>query len=119
MGDLRHGAALDSEQGAVPAMRSRLFADVALRPDKRSATSVRGNRGLARRRDLNQAVLERWGTSAGEPDQRFLLEGRFDFPAITAQLMVGAARALPRLAPRAHRLCDLPPAALLPANADY
>jgi diaminopimelate dehydrogenase len=58
-------------------------------------------------------VLERWGSSGGKAHQRFLLEGRFDFPAVTAQVMVAAARALPGLAARAHRLADLPPSALL------
>lgn len=57
-------------------------------------------------------VLERLGTSAGKAHQRFLLEGRFDFIAVTAQVMIAAARALPTLAPRAHTLADLPPAAL-------
>ena len=57
-------------------------------------------------------VLERWGSSAGRAHQRFLLEGRFDFPSVTAQIMVAAARALPGLTPGAHRLIDLPPSAL-------
>jgi diaminopimelate dehydrogenase len=57
-------------------------------------------------------VLERLGTSAGKAHQRFLLEGRFDFVAVTAQVMIAAARALPTLAPGAHALADLPPAAL-------
>jgi hypothetical protein len=61
----------------------------------------------------------RWGTSAGKPHQRFLLEARFDFPSVTAQVMMAAARALPRLVPGAHRLCDLPSAALLPVDVDY
>lgn len=58
-------------------------------------------------------VLERWGSSGGRPHQRFLLEGRFDFASVAAQVMVGAARALPSLPPGGHRLVDLPPAALL------
>ena len=57
-------------------------------------------------------VLDRWGKSGGKAHQRFLLEGRFDFPAVTAQIMVAAARALPGLSPGAHSLADLPPAAL-------
>ena len=54
-------------------------------------------------------VLERLGLAAGDAHQRFLLEGRFDLPSVTAQIMVAAARALPTLAPRAHRLSDIPP----------
>jgi diaminopimelate dehydrogenase len=57
-------------------------------------------------------VLERLGTSAGKAHQRFLLEGRFDFVAVTAQVMIAAARALPTLAAGAHILSDLPPTAL-------
>ena len=57
-------------------------------------------------------VLERLGTSSGKAHQRFLLEGRFDFVAVTAQVMIAAARALPTLAPGAHALAELPPAAL-------
>ena len=57
-------------------------------------------------------VLEGLGTSAGKAHQRFLLEGRFDFVAVTAQVMIAAARALPTLAPGAHALADLQPAAL-------
>lgn len=57
-------------------------------------------------------VLERWGTSAAKPHQRFLLEGRFDFASITAEMMVAAARALPGLPAGAHGLLDLPLATL-------
>jgi diaminopimelate dehydrogenase len=57
-------------------------------------------------------VLERLGISASKAHQRFLLEGRFDFVAVTAQVMIAAARALPTLAPGAHALADLLPAAL-------
>jgi diaminopimelate dehydrogenase len=63
-------------------------------------------------------VLERWGSAGGKAHQRFLLEGRFDYPSVTAQVMVAAARALPGLAPGAHSLSDLPPAALLRADSD-
>ncbi len=58
------------------------------------------------------AVLERWGKAAGKAHQRFLLEGRFDFASVTAEIMVAAARALPELPPGAHPLRDLPLAAL-------
>lgn len=57
-------------------------------------------------------VIERLGMSAGKAHQRFLLEGRFDFVAVTAQVMIAAARAIPTLAAGAHALADLPPAAL-------
>jgi diaminopimelate dehydrogenase len=57
-------------------------------------------------------VLERLGLAAGDAHQRFLLEGRFDLYAVTAQIMVAAARALPLLRPGAHRLSDIPPCLL-------
>jgi len=57
-------------------------------------------------------VLERWGEAAGTPHQRLLLEARFDPVALTAQILVAAARVLPSLAPGAHTLLDLPPALL-------
>jgi len=54
-------------------------------------------------------VMERLGLAGGDAHQRFLLEGRFDFASVTGQIMVAAARALPVLAPCAHRLCEIPP----------
>ncbi len=57
-------------------------------------------------------VLERLGLAAGDAHQRFLLEGRFDLFAVTAQIMVAAARALPLLGPGVHRLGDIPPCLL-------
>jgi len=57
-------------------------------------------------------VLERLGLAAGDAHQRFLLEGRFDLFAVTAQIMVAAARSLPLLSSGAHRLGDVPPQAL-------
>jgi diaminopimelate dehydrogenase len=52
-------------------------------------------------------VLERWGEAAGVGHQRLLLEARFDRVALTAEVMLAAARALPGLAPGAHTLLDL------------
>jgi diaminopimelate dehydrogenase len=57
-------------------------------------------------------LIERWGRAAGRDHQRFLLEGRFDRVAIAGQMMVTAARALPRLRPGAHALDEIPPAVL-------
>jgi diaminopimelate dehydrogenase len=63
-------------------------------------------------------VLEREALAAGDTHLRFLLEGRFDRVAVTAQVMVAAARALPGLAPGAHRLADIPPSLLWRSIAD-
>jgi len=59
-------------------------------------------------------VMERWGRASARDHQRFLIEGRFDRVAVAGQVMVAAARALPRLQPGAHWLRDVPLAALLP-----
>jgi hypothetical protein len=53
-------------------------------------------------------VLERLGLAGGDAHQRFLIEGRFDLFAVTAQIMVVATPALPLLSPGAHRLSDIP-----------
>lgn len=66
-------------------------------------------------------VLERQGLAAGKAHQRLLLEGRFDLASVVAQIIVAAARALPRLGPGAHQLTDIPPSALwhgIPQAAD-
>jgi diaminopimelate dehydrogenase len=63
-------------------------------------------------------VLERWGTSAAKPHQRFLLEGRFDFASVTAEVMAAAARALPGLLAGAHSLSDLPLATMSKPKRD-
>ncbi|ULA67019.1 MAG: Meso-diaminopimelate D-dehydrogenase [Nitrospira sp.] len=57
-------------------------------------------------------VLERRSAPGRSGSQRFLLEARFDEAVLTAQMMVAAARALPRLSPGAHSLLDLPMSAL-------
>ncbi len=57
-------------------------------------------------------VLERRGSAATAARQRFLLEARFDATALTAQVMLAAARAVPNQRPGAHSLFQLPLAAL-------
>jgi diaminopimelate dehydrogenase len=59
-------------------------------------------------------VMERWGRASGRDHQRFLVEGRFEHTAIAGQAMVAAVRALPRLRPGAHKLNEVPLAALQP-----
>lgn len=63
------------------------------------------------------AVLERWGTAGLTAHQHFLLEARFDLAAVTAQVMLAAARAIPSLRPGAHTLPDLLPGLLQGAAA--
>ena len=57
-------------------------------------------------------VLERRSAPGRSGYQRFLLEARFDESLLTAQMMLAAARALPRLDSGAHSLLDLPLSAL-------
>jgi diaminopimelate dehydrogenase len=52
-------------------------------------------------------VLERWGEAGGVGHQRLLFEARFDQPALTAEVMLAAARAVPALPPGAHTLHDI------------
>jgi diaminopimelate dehydrogenase len=60
-------------------------------------------------------VLERWGAAGATGHQRLLLEARCDPTALAAQVMLGAARALPFLPPGAHGLDDVPAARLFGA----
>lgn len=63
-------------------------------------------------------VVERHGAGVVAAHQLFLLESRFDHAALTAQMMVAAARALPSLPHGAHSLFDLPLGALWGAGRD-
>jgi diaminopimelate dehydrogenase len=53
-------------------------------------------------------VMERRGASGRTGHQFLMLEARFDITALTSEIMVAAARALPRLGPGAHSLLDVP-----------
>jgi len=57
-------------------------------------------------------LLERWGAAAAKGHQRLLIEARCDPPALAAQVMLAAARALALLPPGAHTLLDIPAAQL-------
>ena len=60
-------------------------------------------------------VMERRGESGRTGHQFLMLEARFDITALTSEIMVAAARALPRLRPGAHSLLDVPPSSLFGA----
>lgn len=57
-------------------------------------------------------VLDRRGISGSLGHQHFMLEGRFDESALTAQVMLAAARAVPDLEPGAYTLADVALSAL-------
>jgi diaminopimelate dehydrogenase len=67
--------------------------------------------------DAHGIVLERWGEAGGIGHQRLLLEARFDRVALTAEVMLAAARTLPGLAPGAYSLLDLPASQLFAARS--
>lgn len=68
--------------------------------------------------ERNGVVVERWGAAAGVGHQRLLFEARFDAVALTAQVMLAAARALPLLPPGAHTLLDVPASMLFGAVSE-
>jgi diaminopimelate dehydrogenase len=53
-------------------------------------------------------VIERYGTAAAASHQRFLLEARFDAIALSAEVMVAAARVVPAQRQGACSLFELP-----------
>jgi diaminopimelate dehydrogenase len=72
---------------------------------------------LAAAADNSHGVLmERIGASGKTSNQRLTFDMRIDNPALTAQVLVCAARAATRLAPGCYTLIDVPPVALLPGE---
>jgi diaminopimelate dehydrogenase len=61
-------------------------------------------------------VMERRGESGRTGHQFLMLEARFDITALTSEIMIAAARALPRLRPGAHSLLDVPTSSLFGAT---
>lgn len=63
-------------------------------------------------------VLDRRGSAGRFGHQHFVLEGRFDEAAATAQVMLAAARAVPHLEPGAYSLAEIPLDALWGEQAE-
>ena len=63
--------------------------------------------------DGHGVMLKRFAAASAREHASLLLEGRFTEPGLSAQLMVAAGRALPRLQRGGHTLFDLPLRALL------
>jgi diaminopimelate dehydrogenase len=61
-------------------------------------------------------LLERTGASGHTSNQRLSFDMRIDNPALTAQMLVSAARAATRLSPGCRTLIDVPPVAMLPGD---
>lgn len=63
-------------------------------------------------------VMERKGVSGQTDNQWFEFRMRVHNPALTAQIMVAAARAAMRLTPGAYTLIEIPPVFFLPGETD-
>lgn len=70
-------------------------------------------------RDMGHGVhLTRKGTSGKTPNQRMSFDMSINNPALTAQILVGVARASFRLAPGCYTLPEIPVIDLLPQSRD-
>lgn len=70
-------------------------------------------------RDMGHGVnMTRKGTSGRTPSQRLEFNMAINNPALTAQILVGAARASMRQAPGAYTMVEIPVIDLLPGNRD-
>lgn len=70
-------------------------------------------------RDMGHGVhLTRKGTSGKAPNQRMSFDMSINNPALTAQILVGVARASFRLAPGCYTLPEIPVIDLLPQSRD-
>jgi diaminopimelate dehydrogenase len=72
--------------------------------------------------EAHGVLLERYGSAASVDHQDLLFEARVSEEALSAQMMLAAARLLPSAKHRAYSLFDIPPAALwgeLSAQAEH
>lgn len=98
-------------------IRARLQADDYFSHDPLDLRFVKTAEELAAVADNSHGVLmERIGSSGQASNQRLSFDMRIDNPALTAQVLVCAARAATRLAPGCYTMIDVPPIALLPGN---
>ncbi len=106
------------EDGADSALISKnLAADPYFSHDPLDVRFVKTKEELAGVADTSHGVfMERIGASGLTSNQRFSFDMRIDNPALTAQVLVAAARAATRLAPGCHTLIDIPPVAMLPGD---
>lgn len=106
------------EAGANPdKIKADLAADPYFSHDPLDVRFVADAGELAAVADNSHGVLmERIGSSGRASNQRLSFDMRIDNPALTAQVLVSAARATTRLAPGCYTLIDVPPVALLPGD---
>lgn len=111
---------IQPEPGADPAaIREKMAADPYFAHDPLEVRFVATPAELAAVADNSHGVLmERVGASGLTSNQRLSFDMRIDNPALTAQILVSAARATARLQPGAYTLIDIPPVALLPGRRE-
>ncbi|MCD8139682.1 MAG: diaminopimelate dehydrogenase [Planctomycetaceae bacterium] len=98
-------------------IRSRLAADAYFAHDPLEVRFAADAAELASIADNSHGVLmERIGASGFASNQRLSFDMRIDNPALTAQVLVAAARASTRLQAGAYTLIDIPMVALLPGE---
>lgn len=106
---------VELEEGAdFEAVRSRILQDPYFVNDETRVQQVPSVRELV---DVGHGVrIERKGVSGRTHNQMFTYDMRITNPALTAQVMVAAARASFQQAPGAYTLVEIPPIDLLPGD---
>lgn len=106
------------QEGIRPDLiQAALLADPYFAHDPLDVRFVATPEELAGVADNSHGVLmERVGASGQVSNQHLTFDMRIDNPALTAQVLVSAARATSRLAPGSYTLIDIPPVALLPGE---
>lgn len=108
---------VELEEGAdFDTVRSRILQDPYFVNDETRVQQVASVRELV---DAGHGVrIERKGVSGRTHNQQFVYDMRITNPALTAQVMVAAARASFLQAPGAYTLVEIPPIDLLPGDRD-
>ena len=97
-------------------VRSRILDDPYFRYDETRVAQVPRVKDLI---DVGHGVrIERKGVSGRTHNQMFSYEMRINNPALTAQVMVAAARAAVRQQPGAYTMLEVPPIDFLPGDRD-
>ena len=120
MGAGRHSRlvyALPAQGVSQDAIRNSIAEDPYFSQDPLEVRFVRSQEELRAVADDSHGVLmERTGASGFSSNQQLRFDMRIDNPALTAQVLVAAARAAARLTPGCYTLIDIPPVALLPGE---
>lgn len=107
--ELAPGASLD-------AVREQILADPYFKHDDTRVMAVPSVQDVV---DVGHGVrIERKGVSGRTHNQRFVFDMRINNPALTAQVMVAAARASVHLQPGAYTMLEIPVIDLLPGPRD-